>query len=109
MNSRIYSILIIAVMAIVNFSIRAFPFILFQNEDKTPKIVMYLGKVLPPAMMSFLIIYCIRSVDLVSESHGLPELIGIVTAMVLQAWKRNTLLSISTATILYMVLVQAVF
>lgn len=109
MNSRTYGVLIIAVMAIVNFTIRAFPFILFKKADKTPKSVIYLGKVLPPAMMSFLIIYCIRSLDIFSASHGLPELIGIVTAMVLHAWKRNTLFSISIATILYMVLVQMVF
>lgn len=104
-----HSILIIAVMALVNITIRALPFILFRKENKTPKSVEYLGKALPPAMMSFLIIYCIRSVDVSAGTHGIPELIGIATAMILHAWKRNTLLSIGTATVVYMILVQYVF
>lgn len=104
-----HSIMIIAVMALVNITIRALPFILFRKENKTPKSVEYLGKVLPPAMMSFLIIYCIRSVDVSAGTHGIPELIGIATAMILHAWKRNTLLSIGTATVVYMILVQFVF
>lgn len=104
-----HSILIIAVMALVNITIRALPFLLFRNENKTPKIVEYLGKALPPAMMSFLIIYCVRSVDVTAGNHGLPELIGIAAAMGLHAWKRNTFLSIGAATVIYMVLVQAVF
>lgn len=104
-----HSIMIIVVMALVNITIRALPFILFREENKTPKSVEYLGKALPPAMMSFLIIYCIRSVDVSAGTHGIPELIGIATAMILHAWKRNTLLSIGTATVVYMILVQFVF
>lgn len=108
MSGNIHCILILSVMALVNITIRALPFLLFQKEDKTPEFVVYLGKVLPPAMMSFLIVYCVRSVDVTSGNHGFPELIGILTAMFLHAWKRNTLLSISAATIVYMILVQAV-
>lgn len=96
-------------MALVTLAIRALPFLLFRDEDKTPKIITYLGKALPPAMMSFLVIYCIRSVDITAGSHGIPELIGIATAMGLHAWKGNTFLSIGAATVLYMILVQVVF
>lgn len=101
-----HSILIIAVMALVNLSLRALPFLLFRKENKTPKIILYLGKALPPAMMSFLIVYCVRSVDFSSGNHGLPELISIAAAMLIHSWKRNTLLSISISTVLYMVLIQ---
>ena len=71
--------------------------------------MLYLGRVLPPAIIMMLIVYCLRNVDLFSASHGIPELICVAVAAVLHWWKGNNLLSIFTATVLYMILVQAVF
>ena len=42
----------IFVMAIVTFFTRALPFLLFDRGDRPPKIVLYLGKVLPPAIIN---------------------------------------------------------
>lgn len=98
-----YCITMIVVMSIVNYTIRLLPFLLFDKEEKMPKVVEYLGRMLPPAMMSVLLIYCIRSIRLLSGNHGIPELLGIATAMVLHGWKRNTLLSIALSTIVYMI------
>ena len=71
--------------------------------------VAYLGRVLPPAMMGLLVVYCLRSVDLLSGSHGLPEAIAVAGIAALHLWKRNVLLSIAGGTAVYMLLVQAVF
>lgn len=106
MNEALYSLLIIAVMAAINFAIRGLPFVVFHSESKTPKVVEYLGRVLPPAMMSFLVVYCLRSINLSAGNHGIPDLIGVAVAALLHAWKRNTLLSISVATVLYMILIR---
>ena len=38
----------IAVMSVVTFLTRALPFLLFDRGDHPPKIVLYLGHVLPP-------------------------------------------------------------
>lgn len=38
----------IAVMSAVTFLTRALPFLLFDRGEHPPKIVLYLGKVLPP-------------------------------------------------------------
>ena len=65
-----------------------------------------MGKVLPPAIMSMLVVFCLKNVDFLGGSHGLPELICVGVAMALHAWKRNTLLSIGISTVLYMIIVQ---
>ena len=93
-------------MAIVTLLLRAMPFILFDHGDRTPKWILYLGKVIPPAIMSMLVVFCLRNVDFLGGSHGIPELICVGVAMALHAWKRNTLLSIGISTVLYMIIVQ---
>ena len=47
----------IAVMAGVTFLTRFLPFLLFDRGGKPPRIVLYLGRVLPPAIIMMLIIY----------------------------------------------------
>lgn len=105
----LHSIGIIAVAAIVTLFIRAIPFVVFEGKREVPATVTYLGKVLPPAIMVILVIYCVKSINLFSGSHGIPELLSIAVVAGLHIWKKNTLLSIAVATVLYMVLVQVVF
>lgn len=105
----LHSIEIIAVAAIVTFIIRAIPFVAFGGKREVPVTVTYLGKVLPPAIMVILVIYCIKGIHLLSGSHGIPELLSIAVVTALHVWKRNTLLSIAVGTIFYMILVQVVF
>lgn len=85
------------------------PFILFPEGKKHPEVITYLGKVLPPAMMGLLIVYCLRNVSITAAPHGLPELIAIICVVILHLWRRNPLLSIGVGTAIYMVLVQVVF
>lgn len=111
----------IAVMAIVTFLTRALPFLLFDRGDHPPKLVLYLGRVLPPAVIAMLIIYCLKSNILAVEANltslldptvlnqWLPALLSVAVVVLLHIWKHNNLLSIFGGTILYMVLVQAVF
>ena len=99
----------IFVMSIVTFFTRALPFLLFDRGDHPPKIVLYLGKVLPPAIIAMLIVYCLKGVTFTTLGGWLPTLMAGVTAVLLHLWKGNDLLSIFGATGLYMVLVQAVF
>ena len=88
---------------------RWLPFVLFPETREPPEVVAYLGRVLPPAMMGLLVVYSLRSVDLLSGSHGLPEAIAVAVIAVLHLWKRNVLLSIAGGTAVYMLLIQVVF
>ncbi len=99
----------IAVMAAVTFLTRALPFLLFDRGDHPPKLVLYLGRVLPPAIIAMLIVYCFRGVTFAATGGWLPAFAAGLTAVLLHLWKGNDLLSIFGATIFYMVLVQGVF
>ena len=99
----------ILVMAGVTFLTRALPFLLFDRGDHPPRIVLYLGQVLPPAVIAMLIIYCLKGVSFATPAGWVPALAAGVTAALLHLWKHNDLLSIFGATVLYMALVQGVF
>lgn len=99
----------IAVMALVTFLTRAMPFVLFGRGDHPPRVVLYLGRVLPPAIIAMLIVYCLKGVSFASPAGWVPAAVCCGTAVALHLWKGNDLLSIFGATGLYMVLVQAVF
>lgn len=109
MNQSLYAALTIAVCAVLTFATRVFPFALFGGRDAPPEIVRYLGQMLPAAVMSILIIYCLRDVNFTSVSGVLPQLISIALVVGLHVWKRNNLLSIGAGTVCYMLLVQLVF
>ena len=99
----------ISVMALVTFLTRALPFFLFDRGDHPPRIVLYLGQVLPPAIIAMLIVYCLKGVTFTSPADWVPSLLAGLCAVFLHLWKHNDLLSIFGATALYMVLVQMVF
>ena len=99
--------MVIAVMATVTILLRFLPFILFDHGEQLPKWISYLGRVLPPAIMSMLLVYCVRNINLLKGNHGFPELICIAVAMLMHYWKRNTLASIEVSTLLYMVIIQS--
>lgn len=105
--NNIYIISVIAVMAAVTATLRFLPFVLLDRGEKLPKWVTYLGCVLPPAVMSMLLVYCLRSVNFLAGNHGLPEIICVGAAVLLHSIKRNTLLSIGVSTALYMIFVQS--
>ena len=88
---------------------RFLPFLLFPAGKKTPEYIRYLGRVLPAAVFGLLVIYSLKDVEILSGSHGIPELISIAVVAALHVWKRQILLSIAGGTVCYMVLVQMVF
>ncbi len=101
--------LTIGVCAAVTIALRFLPFVIFSGSRETPKIVTYLGKYLPYAIMAMLCVYCLKSVSVIAYPFGIPELIGVAAVVLLHIWKRNTLLSIAGGTILYMLLIQFIF
>ncbi len=99
----------IAICVFGTMTTRFLPFILFSSRKPTPKYIQYLGKALPAAIFGMLVIYCLRKVNILGGSHGIPELIAIIVVIGLHLWKRQMLLSIAGGTITYMILVQFVF
>lgn len=100
------SVILIAAMSIATALLRFLPFFAFRK--RTPKYVSYLGKALPPAMIGMLVVYCLKDITPSVYPFGIPELIAVVCVAGAQAWKRNSLFSILTGTLIYMALAQVV-
>ena len=104
-----HNFIMIVVCTLVTMLTRFLPFLIFNEHRKTPEIVLYLGKVLPCAIMGMLVVYCLKDVAFLSTPFGIPEFLGIAFVALIHIWKRNSLLSIGLGTVFYMVLVQLVF
>lgn len=107
--NKLHSFLIVVVIALATMATRFLPFLLFRNKEKTPGWIVYLGKVLPYAIMGMLVVYCFKDTTFLQYPYGIPELLGCAAVVGLHLWRRNTLLSIGGGTLLYMLLVQLVF
>lgn len=108
-QATIYAAAIILVIAAVTVFTRFAPFLVFGRNTKVPAIIGYLGAVMPAAVIAMLIIYCLRSTSFAAFPFGMPEIIACVFTAVVHWFGKNTLLSIAGGTVLYMVLIQAVF
>ena len=106
---NLHSALLIAVMALVTAGLRFLPFLIFGENRKTPPLIVYLGQVLPFAIMGMLVVYCLKDVSFTAAPFGIPEIVGCAVVTLLHIWKRNTLLSIGAGTLCYMMLVQFIF
>ena len=102
-----HSYLLIAVMAVVTVIIRFLPFMLFSK--KVPAFISYLGETLPYCTMAMLVVFCFRDTDFSSINACLPELIAGIYAVLLQKWRHSSSLTIVSATLLYMLLVQRIY
>ena len=105
----VQAFLIILAISVGTQITRWLPFWLFPEKKKPPAVVVYLGRVLPAAMMGLLVVYCLKGVQWTAAPHGIPELAAIAAVAVLHKWRGNVLLSIAGGTALYMLLVQTVF
>lgn len=103
-------IAVIAVTAAVTILLRAFPFLLFSSGKKCPPVIAFIGKVLSPAAIAMLAVYCLCAVykeqSFREGGFGIPELAGSLTVVLLHCWKGNPLLSIICGTAVYMLVVQ---
>ena len=103
---RTHSLLLLAVISAVTIALRFLPFLIFRGKRKTPEYVLYLGRVLPPAIMGMLVVYCLKGLSFAAFPFGIPELAASAVVVLLHAWRRNSLLSILGGTACYMVLIR---
>ena len=112
MNGWGHIALIAAVAAGVTVFLRAVPFLLFRPGKPLPPAVAYVSRMLSPAIIAMLVVYCFGCYarDRIPSEHeyGLAELAAAVVVVGLQLWKRNPLVSILCGTAVYMVMVQLV-
>ena len=106
MNTVFYPAAVIATVALITWGLRAAPFLLFGKRP-LPKTMKYLGHVLPPAIMTVLVIYCLRNTSFTRSPYGIPEILSCLAVILLQIFRRNMYLSIIAGTVCYMLLIRA--
>ena len=106
---NVHALLQVLVMAAVIAFTRFLPFLAFPEGRKTPKVITYLGNVLPYAIIGMLVVYCFKGVSVLRYPWGLPELAAAVFVAGTYVWLRNTLISVFGGVAVYMLLVQLVF
>lgn len=102
-------VITIGICVLATMTTRFLPFLIFSGKKDTPRYIQYLGKALPAAIFGMLVVYCLKNVNFLGESYGIPELAAIGVTVGLHMWKRQMLLSIGGGTVCYMLLVQLVF
>lgn len=106
MDTLSYLIATIAVMTLATVVTRALPFLLLRGREHHP-LLEHLGRYLPPAVMTILVLFAVREVEPLTAPYGLPEAVALTITIGLQIWRRNPLLSIAAGTGTFMYLVQS--
>ena len=96
----------IAIMASITFLTRVFPFLFFRKGE-TPEFIIFIGKYIPPTLITILVIYCLKDISFEIIPYSCNELIAVVMVIVLHLRLRNSLVSIFGATLIYMFLIQS--
>lgn len=105
----IQQIITIGLCVLATMTTRFLPFLIFSEKRETPIFISYIGAFLPSAVFGMLVIYCLKDVNFLSGTHGLPELIAIGVTILLHFYKRQMLLSIAGGTAFYMLMIHFIF
>ncbi len=106
--NKLWVMAVIAVCAVCTFLERAFPFLLFRGRA-VPEPVAALGKLLPMAIITTLVFYCLRNISFSAPAAWAPQIIAAAVTAGLHLWKGSTMLSIAGGTVCCMLLTQLVF
>lgn len=109
-GKTIYMVTVVVAVGVLSWLIRALPFLLFGRSGEPPKIVAYIGRVLSPAAIAMLVVYCyagyVRDRPPTEHLGMLAEIVaGAVTVLLHWRW-RCPPLSIAVGTVLYMVMIR---
>lgn len=102
-----HAVSLVAVAVLATVLTRALPFILFSGKREMPEAFHLLGRLLPPAMIASLIVYCLRNTQWQKPGSILSEALSLALLVLLHKWKKNTILSIGGSTLCYMILIRA--
>ena len=101
-------IITIACLSIATLLTRFIPFILFPKNREVPKVITYLGKVLPSAVLAMLVVYCFKDYQSYDVHKMISTIVASLVTVILYLFKRSMILPIAGGTIVYMVMVQLI-
>ena len=99
--------LIVLTVALVTAALRLLPVLLLGKQGRRlPEWLLSLSRMMPAAIVGLLVVYSLRFTQISVNPFGIPQAAALAAAVLLQYWKRNTLLSVFGATACYMVLIR---
>ena len=99
------AVLVSFLIGLIVFCERLFPFAVFSKR-KPGKLIHIFERYIPPIVMLGLLIYNLRDVRFSSLAQWIPQIAAITFTIVTYLWKKNSLVSIFGATIIYMILIR---
>lgn len=93
------------------------PFVLFRPGRPTPRVILYLGRVLPASVFALLVVYCLRHVaglqvsdtgawSIALSADATAQMLSVALTFIVHAWRRNLMWSTAAGTLCYMMLVR---
>lgn len=104
MNNVIYSYVLILIMSLVTIALRFSPFVLIKNTDS--KIIRYYGNILPGAIIAMLVVFCLKDSVFGMNADTIGKIVALAVITVMQYWKDDSILSIISGTITYMLIIN---
>lgn len=101
------AILAIAIMAAVTVGLRFAPFILLKGK-KIPAVILRLGSAMPCALMTMLVVYCLKGVSFTDVAGWVPQTVAALVTAGAYLWRKNTLFGIVCGTVCCMILTRVI-
>ncbi len=73
MERHTYVLVTILICALCTQLTRWLPFLLFGGKKEVPRLIRYLGAVLPAAIMAVLVVYCLKGITLCPILTAFPS------------------------------------
>ena len=87
----------------VIYGTRLLPFVAFSRKNP-PAIIRFIEKYTPSLIMAVLVVYCFKDTSFLSSPFGIPHLAASVATVVIHLLFKNSMVSIFSSTIIFMVL-----
>ena len=105
--NTIQAVIATLIIALVIFAERLFPFVVFSKKQPGP-LIHFFERYVPPVVMLGLLIYSLRGIRFSALELWLPHITAIAFSILSYIWKKNSLISIFGATIIYMALIRII-
>ena len=89
------------VIALATVLTRSIPFIFLKNKEISEKFMKIIDA-LPYATISLLVVYCFKDLTM---DNLMPNVLASSVCVGLYLWKNNSILSIASSTLIYMLLI----
>ena len=99
------AVLVSLLIGLIVFGERLFPFAVFSKR-KPGNLIHIFERYIPPLGMIGRLVYSLRDVRFSSLAQWIPQISAIAFTIVTYLWKKNSLVSIFGATIIYMILIR---